>query len=152
MNFGQLLFGFQGRINRAKYWLAVLIYVIVSLVLATIGYMADQAMAFQLLNIIINVGVFISGLAVGIKRLHDRDKSGWWLLMFYLVPTALFSIGALTFFYGIGAEAAGGIISGVIVYVIGFAILVWAIVEIGCLRGTVGPNRFGPDPLAAPAP
>ncbi len=149
MNFGQLLFGFQGRINRAKYWLAVLIYVIVSLVLATIGYMADQAMAFQLLNIIINVGVFISGLAVGIKRLHDRDKSGWWLLMFYLVPTALFSIGALTFFYGIGAEAAGGIISGVIVYVIGFAILVWAIVEIGCLRGTERQNTYGADPLTS---
>ena len=32
-----------------------------------------------------------------------------------------------------------------------FAITVWAIVELGFLRGTLGPNRYGPDPLAPPA-
>ena len=30
------------------------------------------------------IPLIVSGLAVGIKRLHDRDKSGWWLLLFYL--------------------------------------------------------------------
>ena len=62
----------------------------------------------------------------------------------------MFTFGALTFFYGIGAEAAGGIIGGVITYIIGLAILIWAIIELGCLRGTPGPNRFGPDPLGYP--
>ena len=149
MNAGQLFFGFTGRINRAKYWLGILVYVIISLVMATLSYAADQAVAFQLLVIIVNIGLFISGLALGIKRLHDRDKSGWWLLLFYIVPSVLFGVGALTFFYGIGAEAAGGVIGGVIVYVFGLAVLVWAIVELGCRRGPLGPNRFGPDPLAA---
>jgi uncharacterized membrane protein YhaH (DUF805 family) len=40
-------------------------------------------------------------------------------------------------------------ISGAIIWALGFAVLVWAFVELGCLRGTLGPNRFGPDPLVA---
>jgi uncharacterized membrane protein YhaH (DUF805 family) len=148
MNVGQLLFSFTGRINRGKYWLAILIFVIISLVMGTIGYFAEQAMAFQLLNLIVSIGLFIAGLAVGIKRLHDRDKSAWWLLVFYLVPSLLFGIGAVVFFYGLGAEEAGGVIGGTVIYLLGLAVLIWAIVELGCLRGTVGPNRFGPDPIA----
>jgi uncharacterized membrane protein YhaH (DUF805 family) len=150
MNFGQLLFSFQGRINRAKYWLAVLIYVIVGLVMATISYIADQATPAQLLSLIVNIGVAVSSIAVGIKRLHDRDKSGWWLLLFYLVPSLLMGIGAVAFYYGIGDESAGGIIGGSIAYILGLVFLIWAFIELGCLRGTPGPNRFGPDPLASP--
>jgi uncharacterized membrane protein YhaH (DUF805 family) len=149
MNFGQLFFGFKGRINRGKYWLAILIFVIVGLVMGTISYIADQALPAQLLSIIVNIGLFISGLAVGIKRLHDRDKSGWWLLLFYLLPSLLFGAGAGLFIYGIGEEAASGVIGGGVLYVLGLAALIWAIVELGCLRGTLGPNRFGPDPLTA---
>ncbi len=149
MNFGQLFFGFSGRINRGKYWLAVLIFVIISLVMATIGYFAEEAMAFQLLNLVVSIGVLVSSIGVGIRRLHDRDKSGWWLLLFYLVPSLMSAIGAAFFFYGIGAEASGSIIASVIFFVIGFAVLVWAFIELGCLRGTLGPNRFGPDPLVA---
>jgi len=149
MNFGQLFFGFKGRINRGKYWLAILIFVIVGLVMGTISYIADQALPAQLLSIIVNIGLFISGLAVGIKRLHDRDKSGWWLLLFYLLPSLLFGAGAGLFIYGIGEEAASGVIGGGVLYVLGLAALIWAIVELGCLRGTLGPNQFGPDPLTA---
>jgi uncharacterized membrane protein YhaH (DUF805 family) len=149
MTVGQLFFSFRGRINRAKYWLGILVYVIVGLLMASLGYAAGESGAFQLLNIIVNIGLFIGGLALGAKRLHDRDKSGWWLLVFYIVPSTLFAIGAVTFLYGLGEETAGGVIGGVIAYVLGLAVFVWAIVEIGCLRGTLGPNRFGPDPLTA---
>jgi uncharacterized membrane protein YhaH (DUF805 family) len=38
-----------------------------------------------------------------------------------------------------------------VLHVISFAISVWAFVELGCLLGTVGPNRYGPDPLSTPA-
>ena len=40
--------------------------------------------------------MLISGIAVGIKRLHDRDKGGWWLLLFYVVPGLLGGIGMAT--------------------------------------------------------
>jgi uncharacterized membrane protein YhaH (DUF805 family) len=76
---------------------------------------------------------------VGIKRLHDRDKSGWWLLLFYLVPYLLLGpIGWIT-----GPER----MLGVALAVASAAVTIWMIVEIGCRRGTVGPNQYGPDPL-----
>jgi len=63
-------------------------------------------------NGIASLATFLPSLAVGIRRLHDRDQTGWWILL-GLIP------------------------------VIGWIILiVWF-----CMRGTVGPNRFGPDPL-----
>jgi uncharacterized membrane protein YhaH (DUF805 family) len=36
---------------------------------------------------------------------------------------------------------------GLVLHLVGFAITVWAFVELGCLRSTVGPNQYGPDPL-----
>jgi uncharacterized membrane protein YhaH (DUF805 family) len=149
MNFGQLFFGFSGRINRGKYWLAALVFLIINLVMAILGYASDQMLAFQVLNVIVSLGTVIAGIAVGIKRLHDRDKSGWWLLVFYLVPGILVGIGSVFFLYGLGDEAAGSIIAGSVVSILGLAVMVWAFVELGCLRGTLGPNRFGSDPLVA---
>ena len=75
------------------------------------------------------------GLAISAKRLHDRNKSAWWLLLFYLVPAILQGIG----------EQIGT--AGIILTLAGFGISIWALVEIGFLRGTVGPNQYGPDPL-----
>jgi uncharacterized membrane protein YhaH (DUF805 family) len=146
MDVGSLFFSFKGRINRAKFWLAILIFMVISLLLAAIGYSAAESMAFGILSVIVNIVVFISGLAVGIKRLHDRDRSGWWLLLFYIAPSVLFTLGVVLTFVGI--EAGGPGIIGLLVYLAGVALLIWAIVELGCLRGTVGANQYGPDPLA----
>jgi uncharacterized membrane protein YhaH (DUF805 family) len=49
---------------------------------------------------------------------------------------------------GIG-HGAGPV--GVLFNLASFAISIWAIVELGCLRGTDGPNTYGPDPLQADA-
>jgi uncharacterized membrane protein YhaH (DUF805 family) len=150
MNFGTLLFSFQGRLNRAKYWLAVLIYVVASI----IGNVLDYAMGFTVLGFIISLVVLVSSIGVGIRRLHDRDKSGWWLLLFYLAPGILVTIGTITGIVGgVAMEDAGmGMLMGsgiALIFIIpALAILIWAFVELGCLRGTIGPNRFGPDPLA----
>ena len=75
-------------------------------------------------------------LALGAKRLHDRDKSAWWLVLFYVVP-------------GILSSLANQMDFGFVLHLVSFAITVWAFVELGCLRGTVGPNQYGPDPLEA---
>jgi uncharacterized membrane protein YhaH (DUF805 family) len=81
----------------------------------------------------------MSWIAVGLKRLHDRDKTGWWLVLFYAVP-------------GILSAAAPPIgTAGNLLLVLSFAIEIWALVEIGCLPGTAGPNQYGPDPLAGVA-
>jgi uncharacterized membrane protein YhaH (DUF805 family) len=122
-----LLFGFHGRANRAKFWLVALgIFVIEVIIFAALGGTTamstdpEQAMA----NIGPGVGIvlFVFGIvalwisiAVAVKRYHDRNKSGWWVLIVF-VP----------------------IIGGI-----------WYLIECGFLRGTPGPNDYGPDPLAA---
>ena len=147
MDWGTLFFRFSGRINRAKFWLAVLIFTIINVVLAAIGYGLDQSMAFQALNGMIGIVIFISSLAVGVKRLHDRDKSGWYLILFYVVPTVLVTIAMV-----MGLTMEDSLVAAGIIGLIAAGIGIWAFVEIGCLRGTVGPNPYGPDPLAAPGP
>lgn len=150
MNAGTLFFSFTGRINRARWWIALLVFVVIGLVMAILQQVAEEdSFAFGALSLIVNIALFISGLAVGAKRLHDRGKSGWWLLLYYIVPSILSGIGLLSFFYGIGADSGSAVIVGTLSSIIAFVILVWVFIELGCLRGTVGPNQYGADPLAA---
>ena len=134
MDFVNLLFSYQGRINRAKYWLAVLVYMIGMIIIVAVFFAVP--LIGYVFGAIVYLAMIVSGVMVGIKRLHDRDKSGWWVLLFYGVPTIL-SWGSL---------GVGGILHTVL-SIVSFAITVWAVVELGCLRGTVGPNQYGPDPL-----
>ena len=148
MNLIDLLFGFQGRINRAKFWLALLIYVV--FFFAVVGItMAVSSSTTAMIGaaLVAYIPLIISGIAVGIKRLHDRNKSGWWLLLFYFGPLLLNAIG----YYVLGGDDSG-MLNQIIMYV-SFGINIWALVELGCLRGTIGGNQYGGDPLAPqPAP
>jgi uncharacterized membrane protein YhaH (DUF805 family) len=136
VDLGSLLFTFQGRINRAKYWLAVVVYISLMIVVTATAFLLGFGMLFFVILGIIYLVMLISSIAVGIKRLHDRDKSGWWLLLFYLLPAVLNGIGATLDMQTIFSLA-------------GAAISIWMIVELGFLRGTSGSNQYGPDPLAA---
>ena len=80
-----------------------------------------------------------------VRRLHDRDKSAWFLILFFGVPSVLQAIrrhdgGAFTLYL-----FSGGFSS--FLDIVCLAISIWMIVELGCLRGSVGANRYGPDPL-----
>ena len=141
---GELSFRLFGTPVSVKiwFWLAALVYFVINVVLAIIGYATDQSAAFQAVNGMIDIVIFISGLAVGIKRLHDRNKSGWYLLLFYVVPGVLIVAAIGTYM----AMEDGALVSAVLGFA-SFAIGVWAFVELACLRGTVGPNVYGPDPI-----
>jgi uncharacterized membrane protein YhaH (DUF805 family) len=123
--------------------LALLIWFIAYVVVLAGGYgiamMSSSAMSILIACAIVLFPSLVSNIAIGVKRLHDRDKSGWWLLLFYPLPVVLDRIGS-------GAGSVGAIFS-----LASFAISIWAIVELGCLRGTDGPNAYGPDPLQAGA-
>ncbi len=153
MDWTTLLFSFNGRINRGKYWLAVLIYMAVwttfiacSLIwLGGLNFdnllsLAGAGLMIWLIGFILLIAGTWSGLAVGVKRLHDRDKSGWWILLFWLGPSIL----------GGWQTATPDLGGGFIFSLAATAILIWAFVELGCLRGTPGPNQYGPDPLGGP--
>ncbi len=149
MDWGNLLFSYEGRINRAKFWLAVLVYAVASVVGAIIAFVSPSEVVGSLINGLVSLVAFVSGIFVAIKRLHDRDKSGWWLVLFYVAPIVLAVIGGIAWMFAAmeeGGAGAGGL--GFVCLAAAAAISIWAFVEFGCLRGTVGPNQYGPDPLA----
>jgi len=143
-------FPFRGRIGRRQYWISTLLYLIVSIVgaailvvLASLNYNAGDTVTdvtiagFILLGIAMTAFVFVivTGLAsTGVRRLHDRGKTGYWLALYYLLPSML-------------AKNAGMDIAGLASGLVSVGILAWAIVDLGIMRGEAGGNAFGPNPL-----
>ncbi|HEU4877585.1 MAG TPA: DUF805 domain-containing protein [Sphingomicrobium sp.] len=78
---------FSGRAPRAEYWwfylLTVVAYIVAMILDSIIG--AGGAGGFGLLSIVVMLGLLLPSLAAGVRRLHDTDRSGWWLLI-ALVP------------------------------------------------------------------
>jgi uncharacterized membrane protein YhaH (DUF805 family) len=157
---------FGGRARRKEFWMWVLFYLLVTAVLTTLdswlglggggssygpgaqsgpgmmSYGAGASVHGGLLTGLFALAVLIPNLAVAVRRLHDTDRSGWWLLLM-VVP------------YGLGfvlmlSALAGGMLSlialGSISFLVG-AIGAIVLIVFYCLPGTSGPNRFGPDPL-----
>ena len=104
---------FAGRAARSEFWYWALFAALASLAGELIDLALFTSSTFTPVQTLVGLALFLPGLAVSVRRLHDLDRTGWWLLLIFTVI-------------------------GIIV------LLVW-----DCMRGTVGPNRFGPDPLAA---
>jgi uncharacterized membrane protein YhaH (DUF805 family) len=68
---------FSGRARRQEYWMFALFNMIISIALAII----DAAMGSSVLELLYTLAVLIPGLAVAVRRLHDTDRSGWWVLI-----------------------------------------------------------------------
>jgi uncharacterized membrane protein YhaH (DUF805 family) len=143
MNFVNLFISFSGRINRAKYWLAVGIGFLISTAFNVLAYVASQSTVVQVTNMLLIIPLGIFACAVGVKRLHDRNKSGWYLLLFYGLPLVLSAASVVIVEGPDGPSIAAGVLA-----LLGLVMSVWTLVELGCLRGTIGHNKYGPDPLA----
>ena len=75
---------FGGRARRKEYWMFVLFNVIISIVL---NVLAIALHFLSVVGMLYALAVLIPGIAVGIRRLHDTNRSGWWLLL-AIVPLA----------------------------------------------------------------
>ena len=82
---------FSGRAKREEFWMFVLFNFIFSLVASLIdlgiGILTFAVFGWGLLSLIYSLAVLVPGLAVGVRRLHDVGKSGWYLLII-LIPIA----------------------------------------------------------------
>ena len=79
---------FEGRARRKEYWMFVLfniIFAIAAMVLDNIAGLAFEGIGYGPIYGIYGLAVFIPGLAVAIRRLHDIGKSGWMILI-ALIP------------------------------------------------------------------
>lgn len=121
---------FSGRASRSEFWwfqlfvilfwtgLGLLFAVPLSLAAAG-GFGSFLAMVFGLVAVVAVFGLVIPSIALTVRRFHDHNASGWWVLLFY--------------------------VAGVIPYVGFLSSLVLLVIM--AVKGTEGPNRFGPDPL-----
>jgi len=135
-------YAFRGRTNRARFWLVSIICSVYSEAVFLIWDDSDLAQATAGSNLLLGALLWppaVACIAVGATRLHDRNKSAGWLIPLFVIPTVLQTVAELN-----DLDAA----VMVILEVIAGAITLWVIIELGLLRGTVGPNDYGPDPLA----
>ncbi len=75
---------FDGRASRSEYWYFVLFYLIIAIVLGFIDRMMgtfNSAYGVGLLSGIFELGVLLPAIGVGIRRMHDTGRSGWWILI-----------------------------------------------------------------------
>lgn len=123
---------FQGRSRRAEYWWVVLAVSVVFGIGAVIamavggGFDSGGAMDLNAIGLILMgilgiayLAIIVPMIALSVRRFHDLNQTGWLVLVFFAL----------------------GIIP-IVSMVSGIAQLVWF-----CMKGTVGPNKYGPDPL-----
>jgi uncharacterized membrane protein YhaH (DUF805 family) len=163
------LFSFEGRINRAKFWLywpIAFVAETVSLgavwVVGWAGNLDDPMEAMSpfflekdhLFSRRLGLAVMSTFLllyvwtlvVVSVKRLHDRNKSALWALFFWGAPILLFALmSAILFLRLLPLDVVN--IVGPFVAIVSGAIMWWGFIEMLFFRGTEGENRFGPDPL-----
>jgi uncharacterized membrane protein YhaH (DUF805 family) len=173
MDWTWYLFRFDGRINRALFWQALLIVLLLAGLLGLIGQAihvlngqrsftssltfsfdfddlfkmvdprayrllpsADPAtLIFKAFGTSLFLWIY---LATAIKRLHDRDRSGWWIVPFFVMPGLFSQFSDLL-------PDSNWVLAIVLVMQVPW---LWGFVEMFCLHGSLGSNRFGPDPLA----
>jgi uncharacterized membrane protein YhaH (DUF805 family) len=160
----ELLFSFKGRIRRLHFWVAALaIGAAAATITAVLDLAAGATGSFTLVPDTetfeptgpFAVGVFAVGaanlwinFALSVKRLHDRDRTGWWLLWQTLILVAALLLLVVALVVPKEQAPTWYVIAG-LVGTVALAVTLWLFVEMGFLRGTQGPNRFGPDPLGA---
>ena len=85
-----------GRAHRREYWMFTLVSAIVTVVavlsdqvlgtatVIVLGYQPDVEIHFGLLELIYSFAVLVPSWAVAVRRLHDIDRSGWWVLLTFV--------------------------------------------------------------------
>ena len=160
------LFTFEGRARRSEYWFFILFMFIIRVMFLTACNICEMFIepdtaqnVFQLANpavmLIFDVIAFFLGLSVSVRRLHDIDCSGWFVLLLSVVPTVLSELyqwywpSAQTLLNqgDVSPAFAAGVLKTVILYIlIMMSILITKII-LYCRPGTEGPNTYGPDPI-----
>jgi uncharacterized membrane protein YhaH (DUF805 family) len=155
MNFRYLYTSFDGRINRRPFWLASLLLIVAAIAISFVTVVPVSAASRTLgsgVSLILSLVLLFPATALGAKRLHDRGKSGS-LMAVFVAPGLISQAGDLLGLTSNPQMIAGQVIHlpntlGWIINLIVLAVAIWALIELGLLRGTTGPNAYGNDPLA----
>ena len=167
MGWAKILFSFRGRLNRQPYWIALIAMILAfaAAVFIALSLSGDLAVLFGedrdnavttgsnlvgALFLMLAAGIVTwCNLAIGAKRLHDRNKSAWWLLVI-IFGGSLFEFATLLGVQAVGTEDDPSTLGNALI-IAGGLISLWFFIELGFFKGSQGPNRFGEDPLGAKA-
>lgn len=113
---------FEGRARRTEYWFFVLFNVLAIIVLEILDVVLgtfSKETGFGLLSGLYAIAVLLPSLAVIVRRLHDTDRSGWWILINFIPVIGAFVLLIFTLLDGTPGsnrfgpspkgEAAGGV-------------------------------------------
>ena len=147
---------FTGRARRSEYWYFILASLLASIVISIIGLAMPSVGG--ILNAVFSLGILVPSLAVNTRRLHDVGKSGWLIVINYII--CFLTLGTL--FTGIGwgnllatqtnpdaidlnvvniPLLAVGLGLYLILFIFGIYILI-----LTCKDSQVGTNQYGPNP------
>ena len=150
--------GMDGRLNRQAWWIGVVVLIVVAIVLNFIlgaimgagmpsieqfsdpAVMAAYASKQGWISLIIGLITAYPYIAISVKRRHDRDNNGYdaiGLIVFSLLWSLVQAFG----FVGSTNPVY------MIVSVIFLVYAIYVLVQLGFLKGTAGPNSYGPAPL-----
>jgi uncharacterized membrane protein YhaH (DUF805 family) len=145
---------FDGRISRRTFWLTGIVVFIIQILIAVAAAVAAEAIANEAagdmaMDIVLFVFLYPQ-FVISVKRGHDRNISTWVIGVAYAL-LALFDVfrlaGWLRTHPNQNTLSAANLISFAFIVIVGVVSLA-LLIELGFRRGTPGPNRYGPDPLA----
>lgn len=141
---------FSGRAPRAEYWWYTLAVIVAALVVSIVENIVGLDAVFWTygpLSLLLMLALIVPGLAVSVRRLHDTNRSGWWLLI-AILPYAimLFAVGGAAASGSAGALVGAGLLS-IVAFCGAIVLLIFMV-----LPSTPGDNRYGPNPYGEAAP
>jgi uncharacterized membrane protein YhaH (DUF805 family) len=144
MDYAWLLLSYKGRLNRARYLVVQLALLTVWLV-TWLKFPAPS----DALHWVLALTMLWINTATTAKRLHDRNRSGWWAVAVVFVNLLSYTYYSLFIglYFGVDLSIAKELL--LVMLAVALPLLqTWVVIELFFLMGTDGRNRFGPDPLS----
>jgi len=148
-------FVIRGRARRKEYWSFMLVHILISVLLLGVdvlmrgGLIEAQRASFRLSSLY-GWATVVPSITVQVRRLHDMNRTGWWLLLWFVPRLASWTMGFLDLITGrdpvMDFSETGPLLvaMGLVTMAGGLILLVFS-----CFEGTRGKNRYGSDPTSA---
>lgn len=138
---------FRGRASRSEYWWFYLFTIVLSVVTSVMDVVVAMALNiedFSPISTLTSLALAVPSVAVTARRLHDTDRSAWWL---FIITISVVIFAAAIIYEAVGANSSADTIPPTaVVGIVGVAIAAIILMVFLVLPGTRGPNRYGPDP------
>jgi uncharacterized membrane protein YhaH (DUF805 family) len=146
MDYAWLLISPRGRINRARY---IVVQLALLTVWLTLWLKAPFDFSSQWQAWVVAIAMIWINIATTAKRLHDRNRSGWWTVAVIIVGRLSYVYYGLFFGLYFGVDLSIGKELLLVISAVALSLLqTWVVIELFFMIGTDGPNRYGSDPLA----